>query len=193
LASALAILETLRGVRPEHDAFAWPDGLGTLHFGDVVDQPPSDVGHGDRLLEELKALSADDLDLLVYIVAAHHGKVRMSIRSSPDDERANVPDPCPDVKSQARGVRDADTLPACQIPAADWKTGFRAPEVTLSLDLMELGLSSHYGASWRERMQSLLERLGPFRLAYLEGLLRAADCRASSDEDRPATSREERV
>lgn len=34
-------------------------------------------------------------------------------------------------------------------------------------------------------MQALLERLGPFRLAYLEGLLRAADCRASDDEDKP--------
>lgn len=193
LASALAILETVRRVQPEHDAFAWPDGLDKSPFGAVVDELPSTAGGGDRLLEELKALSADELDLLIYLVAAHHGKVRMSIRSSPDDERTNVSDPCPEKKSQARGVRDADTLPACQIPAADWQTGSRAPEVTLSLDLMELGLSSHYGASWRERIQSLLERLGPFRLAYFEGLLRAADCRASIQEDQGATPREERV
>ena len=60
------------------------------------------------------------------------------------------------------------------------------PEITLTLDPMELGLSQRYGASWRERMQFLLERLGPFRLAYLEGLLRAADCRASDEEDQRA-------
>jgi CRISPR-associated endonuclease/helicase Cas3 len=48
---------------------------------------------------------------------------------------------------------------------------------------MELGLSPRYGASWRERTQLLLERLGPFQLGYLEALLRAADCRASAEED----------
>jgi CRISPR-associated endonuclease/helicase Cas3 len=167
--------------------------LNKSDFGADAKQLPPTAGTGDPLPQELAALSADELDLLVYLVAAHHGKVRMSIRSSPDDERTNVSDPCPEKKSQARGVREGDTLPGCQIPDADWQTGSRAPEVTLSLDLMELGLSSHYGASWRERMQSLLERLGPFRLAYLEGLLRAADCRASIEEDRPATSRQERV
>jgi CRISPR-associated endonuclease/helicase Cas3 len=107
----------------------------------------------------------------------------MSLRSSPDDDRTDVSDPCPGEKRQARGVRDDDTVAACQIPAADLKTAIMAPEVTLSLDLMELGLSPRHGASWRERMQLLLERLGPFRLAYLEGLLRAADCRASIEED----------
>jgi CRISPR-associated endonuclease/helicase Cas3 len=69
----------------------------------------------------------------------------------------------------------------------------RAPDVKLSLDLMEIGLSPRYGASWRERMQLLLERIGPFRLSYLEGLLRAADCRASKEEDQPIKSREDRV
>src|SRR6185437_16662945 len=108
------------------------------------------------------------LDLLIYLVAAHHGKVRISLRSSPDDDRDNVPDPCPNNKRQARGVRDDDSLPSCQIPAADLKTMNETPAVTLSLDLMDLGLSSRYGASWRERMQLLLERLGPFQLGYLE-------------------------
>jgi CRISPR-associated endonuclease/helicase Cas3 len=192
LASALTILETLYCVHSSHDAFAWPDGLSKADFGAAAKQL-STAGTDDPLLQELAALSADELDLLVYLVAAHHGKVRMSIRSSPADERTNVPDPCPEEKRQARGVRDGDTLPGCQIPVSDLQAGVFAPEVTLSLDLMELGLSSRYGASWRERMQSLLERHGPFRLAYLEGLLRAADCRASGDEDQGAAPREERV
>lgn len=32
--------------------------------------------------------------------------------------------------------------------------------------------------------QAMLEHWGPFRLAYLESLLRAADCRASREEAR---------
>jgi CRISPR-associated endonuclease/helicase Cas3 len=178
LASALAILETLYRAHPTHDAFAWPGGLDKADFGAVAEEPLPTAGTYDPLLQELAALSADELDLLVYVVAAHHGKVRMSIRSSPDDDSANE-------KRQVRGVRDGDTLPCCKIPGADLLSGFPASEVTLSLDLMALGLSPRYGASWRGRMQLLLERLGPFRLAYLEGLLRAADCRASIEEDQP--------
>ena len=183
LASALAILEALYRAKPKHLAFAWPDGLDKANFGDVpTDTPSSDLAD-HPLMRELGGLSADELDLLVYLVAAHHGKVRMSLRSSPDDARDNVPDPCPVSKDsnkpirQARGVRDGDEVPACKIPDAE------TPLVVLSLDLMELGLSSRYGASWRERTQLLLERLGPFQLGYLEALLRAADCRASAEED----------
>ncbi|MBK9168574.1 MAG: hypothetical protein IPM24_14045 [Bryobacterales bacterium] len=181
LASALAILETLRQSAPSHDVFAWPDCLVPPTFGTALSSSANDT-----LTSELVGLSPDELDLLVYLVAAHHGKVRMSIRSSPDDDRADVADACPEDKRQARGVRDGDRLPPCEVPSSDLKDGLVAPEVTLNLDLMELGLSGQYGASWRERMQMLLERLGPFRLAFLEGLLRAADCRASQDEDRPA-------
>jgi CRISPR-associated endonuclease/helicase Cas3 len=182
LASALAILETLYRGRPNHEAFCWEPELEREFNREV---PCTDSGFADdALVAELAELSADELDLLVYLVAAHHGKVRMSLRSSPDDDREDVPDPCPVDKRQARGVRDEDTMPPCQIPAADLNAaGIVAPEVTLSLDPMELGLSPRYGASWRERIQLLLERLGPFRLGYLEALLRAADCRASAEED----------
>ncbi|MFQ3593699.1 MAG: HD domain-containing protein, partial [Gemmataceae bacterium] len=177
LASALAILEALYRAKPDHAAFAWPDGLKKADFGEVPNDAPVPGLADDPLMQELIALSPDELDLLVYLVAAHHGKVRMSLRSSPDDDRADVPDPCPIGKRQARGVRDGDTLPKCKIPDGE------TPAVTLSLDPMELGLSARYGASWRERTQLLLERLGPFQLAYLEALLRAADCRASAEED----------
>lgn len=186
LASALAILETLYRAQPMHEAFAWPDGLKPPDFGAEPTNASAIADH--ELVEELAPLSPDELDLLVYLVAAHHGKVRMSVRSSPDDDRTDVPDRCPSEKRQARGVRDDDSLRACQIPMLDLDgSGVVAPEVTLSLDLMELGLSPRYGASWRERTQLLLERLGPFRLAFLEALLRAADCRASAEEDLAAT------
>lgn len=183
LASALAILEALYRTKPDHPSFAWPDGLDKANFGDVPNATTSSDLVDDPLMKEFVALSADELDLLVYLVATHHGKVRMSLRSSPDDDKVDVPDRCPNDKRQARGVRDDDALPSCQIPAADLKTTNETLAVTLSLDLMVLGLSPRYGASWRERTQLLLERLGPFQLGYLEALLRAADCRASAEED----------
>jgi CRISPR-associated endonuclease/helicase Cas3 len=183
LASALAILEALYRTKPDHPSLAWPDGLDKANFGAVPNATTTSDLANDPLMQELVALSADELDLLVYLVAAHHGKVRMSLRSSPDDARDNVPDPCPNNKRQARGVRDDDPLPSCRIPGADLETTNETQAVTLSLDLMELGLSPRYGPSWRERTQLLLERLGPFQLGYLEALLRAADCRASAEED----------
>jgi CRISPR-associated endonuclease/helicase Cas3 len=183
LASALAILEALYRTKPDHPSFGWPDGLDKANFGAVPNATTSFDLVDDPLMKELVALSAHELDLLVYLVATHHGKVRMSLRSSPDDDKVDVPDRCPNDKRQARGVRDDDALPSCRIPAADLKTTNETPTVTLSLDLMELGLSPRYGASWRERTQLLLERLGPFQLGYLEALLRASDCRASAEED----------
>jgi CRISPR-associated endonuclease/helicase Cas3 len=42
-----------------------------------------------------------------------------------------------------------------------------------------LGLGKDGGASWTERALRLRDALGPFRLAYLEMLLRAADERGS--------------
>jgi len=183
LASALAILETLYRAKPDHPSISWPDGLDKANFGTVPDGTSSSGLANDPLTKDLIELTADELDLLLYLVAAHHGKVRMSLRSSPDDDRDNVPNPCPNDKRQARGVRDDDSLPSCRIPLADLKSSNETPMVTLSLDLMELGLSPRFGASWRERTQLLLERLGPFQLGYLEALLRAADCRASKEED----------
>jgi CRISPR-associated endonuclease/helicase Cas3 len=38
--------------------------------------------------------------------------------------------------------------------------------------------------SWAERMISLREYLGPFRLAFLEAILRGADMRASREAEK---------
>jgi CRISPR-associated endonuclease/helicase Cas3 len=56
---------------------------------------------------------------------------------------------------------------------------------------MELGLSADGKPSWAERMLRLRDdpELGPFRLAYLEALLRAADCRASAAHSRKEVDR----
>jgi len=179
LASALAILELLRRHRPDHSALAWSDGELRSKFASPqtkASEPLADTA----LAEEIVALTASQFNLLIYLVAAHHGKVRMSLRSSPDDLRDDVPWPCPPDVKQARGVRDGDTLPSVALPSADYGSAqVSAPAISLRLDVMELGLSVSYGPSWRERAEALLTKHGPFRLAWYEALLRIADQRAS--------------
>jgi CRISPR-associated endonuclease/helicase Cas3 len=112
----------------------------------------------------------DQASLPAYLIAAHHGKVRMRIRALPDET------PAADGKLFARGVHDGDLLPKTQLGDLE------APETALDLDLMQLG-DGKYGASWSARTEGLLREHGPFRLAWLEALLRIADWRASAAED----------
>ncbi len=125
------------------------------------------------ILHPESGLRHEDLDLIAYLTASHHGKVRISIRSLPGEERPSA------VKRFARGIWDADLLPSVDLG------GSVAPEVSLSLELMELGLCEQppfaNQPSWAERVLRLRDSLGPFRLAFLETLLRCADERASAN------------
>lgn len=107
-----------------------------------------------------------DKDLTTYLVAAHHGKVRTSIRSIPSERG-----PSRDALF-ARGVWDGDII---QYPEAF--------ENEIRLDLSPLRMGS---ASWTSMALGLRDapNIGPFRLSFLETLLRVADWRASGKEDR---------
>jgi CRISPR-associated endonuclease/helicase Cas3 len=110
-----------------------------------------------------------DADLIAYLILAHHGKVRTSLRAMPTEQAA------PGIRRFARGVWEGDTLPALDFD------GEHSEETTLKLALMELGEGTQ-GPSWTERALRLLEQHGPFRLAWLETLVRLADWRASAAE-----------
>jgi CRISPR-associated endonuclease/helicase Cas3 len=119
-----------------------------------------------ELASALAMIAAGESNLAAYLAAAHHGRVRMSIRSMPGEPERT-----------ARGIQDGEALPACELAA-----GILVPEVMLSLEAMKLGMAENGKISWTDRALRLLERLGPFRLAYLEMLLRAADEQASARE-----------
>lgn len=112
-------------------------------------------------------------ELIAYLIAAHHGKVRLSIRSMPNEIPPSAPG-----RLFARGVWDGDELPRVEL-------GNEAQDVSetlsLSLELMRLG-EQNGRPSWLERGIRLRDEFGPFRLAYLESLVRIADWRGTRQE-----------
>jgi CRISPR-associated endonuclease/helicase Cas3 len=121
-------------------------------------------------------IPAESKNLVAWLIAAHHGKIRLSIRSLPDETTPDDP-----TKRFARGVWDCDSLESVHLGG-----GITSPPLTLSLEPMELGLCQEppfeNQPSWTERMLALRDhpQIGPLRLAYWETLLRAADERASA-------------
>ncbi len=113
-------------------------------------------------------------DLVAYLIAAHHGKVRLSIRSMPGEPEADGDSE----RLVARGVWDGEALPPVELP-----DGRRFEGLELDLSIMRLG-----EGSWLERMLALRDAaaIGPFRLALLETIVRAADWRASKKEQEGA-------
>lgn len=172
LASALALFAVLRRYEPRHAALLGPWVEALQLTGHTLSSAP--VGLTPTPCEhEVLACSAADFDLLAYLVACHHGKVRVALHAAPKDQ---------DYRDQGdgrglpiRGVREGDVLPSTALDAS----APPLPPLTLTLEAACLGLSEQTGRSWRERTLDLVERFGPGGLAWLEALLIAADRRAS--------------
>jgi CRISPR-associated endonuclease/helicase Cas3 len=123
-----------------------------------------------RLPTDWAILDENERWLALYLIAAHHGKVRLSIGAMPEE----FPIPDDDRIGFASGVWDGDRLPAVELGE-----NVRTDQVELSLRPMQLGGNT----SWTGQVLGLVKRFGPFRLAYLESLIRAADCRATGPDD----------
>ena len=121
-------------------------------------------------------LGLEKPDLVAYLAAAHHGKVRLSIRSLPHESQ-----PEEESRRFARGVWEEDILGPVDVGESTV-----IDETVIDLSYMELGETEN-GPSWTARTLALRDNpsLGPMRLAYMEALLRVADWRASQRAGRP--------
>jgi len=172
LVSTLLIFELLRRAAPSHPAL-----LGSCaELLEALGMPPELPAADERLAEEhplareIAALSVDEINLLLWLVCSHHGKVRVRWTSSPLDQEAG--------EGAVHGVCEGDAIDAFGLACGDGGE-HPVPAMKLSLSPAELGVGTRYGASWGDRVASLLRAHGPFTLAYLEALIRAADVRAS--------------
>lgn len=130
-------------------------------------------------LAYLKVYGKDlDSHLVAYLIASHHGKVRMSLRSS----ASRLADP-PD----GRYLLGFSTDPSRpdKIPEHRLGDGTPFPSTTIEMGAASIGLQEDGSPSWLSMAVGLRDEkdIGPFRLAYLESLVRAADVRASAEED----------
>ncbi|MGJ5819870.1 type I-G CRISPR-associated helicase/endonuclease Cas3g [Paludibaculum fermentans] len=177
LASALGLFSLLETYDPGHPALLgpWTEAFTLIGLNPAV---PTSTTISHNAVRQVVECSAEEFNLVAYLIASHHGKVRIALHSAPldqsyvDRDGRGLP---------IRGVRESDTLPSILI-----RPGLPPIEpMTLTLEPAALGLSTRTGSSWRERTISLLHSYGPSGLAYLEALFRAADVRASrrSTED----------
>jgi len=172
LAGVLAIFAVLQRHAPDHDALLGPWREVLTKAGMPPARAQISEIPANPLEEEIIALDAVQFNLLNYLVCAHHGKVRLAWHACPADQKAvdHVP--------RIRGLRDGDKLPPVGLYINDGATQ-ELPPTRLDLAPAAAGLNPRTGAGWTERVLDLLDRFGPFTLAWLEALLRAADQRAS--------------
>jgi CRISPR-associated endonuclease/helicase Cas3 len=186
LASALGLFSLLQTFAPKHPALLgpWSDVLATLGHSPATDDP---LPSPSPLIQRVLDCPADVFDLVAYLVASHHGKVRVGLHPAPQDQDYRVAPG--DMRGlPIRGIREQDRLPSIIVAPGNPAV----PDVALSLSPAAIGLSERTGISWRERCLGLLDRFGPGGLALLEAVLRAADVRASClKTDDPALSAKE--
>ena len=134
----------------------------------------------------LAALLAEspDPDLTKYLVLAHHGKLRLHVRerdapSTPSDLAVTAvtavrPESQPS-DNLICGLRQGATSP---VPPM-----LGQPATTLTVDLAQF--QPDIDSPWTRTVHGLLDRYGPFVLAYLEAVVRICDWRASGGRELP--------
>ncbi|MEX1040798.1 MAG: CRISPR-associated helicase Cas3' [Pirellulaceae bacterium] len=171
LASVLGLFAILRIYAPNHTALLGPWTELLSEIGETLPTAESRTPPTPRI-ERLLNCTSESFDLVAYLVASHHGKVRVGLHAAPKDQEYRDWD---GRGLPIRGVREGDRLPEVKLLPDESPL----PEVTLTLSPAAVGLSYRTGISWRERCIGLIDRHGPATLALLEAILRSADVRAS--------------
>ena len=125
----------------------------------------------DGPLHPLLAASADP-DLTRFLVLAHHGKLRMHV-SDPGNLAIS-----PNGEAMSRKILGLEQGATGGIPPM-----LGQPATTLMVDLGQFYPGP--GRSWTGTVGGLLDKYGPFILAYLETVVRMADWRASGGRELP--------
>lgn len=107
-------------------------------------------------------------DLVAYLIAAHHGKLRVATQPKRYEADAD--------ELQLLGNRNGDIVPPVRLD------GVVTPETTISLEPFRVGTNG--ARAWVDRTVWLRDshEFGPFRLAFLELIVRISDWRASRKE-----------
>ncbi len=177
LASVLALFAILQRHAPDHLALLGPWRAilanACLHAPSSVSESGTTVEAGP-LEQEVIALDAVQFNLLAFLICAHHGKIGIAWHacSADQDQLGGIP--------RLRGLCDGDKLPGLFLAGADGAM-HTLPDLHLDLAPATAGLNPRTGPGWTERALGLLADFGPFVLAWLTALLRAADQRASRD------------
>jgi CRISPR-associated endonuclease/helicase Cas3 len=110
--------------------------------------------------------------LAEYLVMSHHGHVRKTLRDElPRDPRRVRRD-----DDEVRGIREG--ISVTEMPFGD---SVLPATPSLSIACRRMGRGSDGGESWTRSVLRLLDHFGPFKLAFYEAIVRAADCRASAN------------
>lgn len=125
-----------------------------------------------------------NLNLIAYLIAAHHGRVRLSMRTMPAKKTRN---------HDGRYILGISTTNEEHVPI--FLTGKTTKynqedtiredipdEIVITTQITKIGSNENGRQSWLSRSLALLNEYGPFKMAMLEAAIRAADTRASAKE-----------
>ena len=130
-----------------------------------------------------------DVDLIAYLIAAHHGKVRMSMRPLPKKRIKRHINP--NSKYILGMLVDGEEPIPVFLSSKNCKSAKSTEEkivedvedtVRINAEVTKIGRNANGDRSWLQITLGLLNKYGPFRLAYLEAVIRAADSTASKKE-----------
>jgi CRISPR-associated endonuclease/helicase Cas3 len=205
--------DALCALAPEADRDAVRSGRPWAKSGSGA-EGRLEFAHGGAFRHELASLlladahlgpllaAASDPDLCRYLILAHHGRLRTRVRDWAEEpgpaEWATPADPAVPGDPAVRGGPAAPDTPGARVilglehaVTCEMPPILGQPAATLTVDLAQFG-GEDGGGAWSQTVARLLDRYGPFRLAYLETLVRMADWRASGGRELPRRSLQRR-